>query len=373
MTAQATEPTGASLSPNRLESLTGMRFLAALPVVMIHVGSSFFGADWLQAALGYGYLGVSFFFLLSGFVLAWSASGQPARRFWWLRFSRIWPSPALAAVSVFAVLAQRTHAAGGPARAADLLLVQSWWPNAHVYFGGNGVSWSLSCEAFFYLLFPVLAAWLQRLDPRGVAIGGAAALVTMAAAPSLGAWWGASSRLSYWLFFILPGYRLAEVVLGMLLARAVQLGLRVPRPGVASLGGGSALLVLIALLIWSQASFGWQPDRPWVALLVLPLLVLFVVTAVTVDLRSAGSWLRSRPLRWLGATSFALYLVHQPVFRITHGWGWWPRRQGVEGLVAFTGFLILAVLVAGCLHHLFERPVERRLRALPVGASRASG
>ena len=46
-------------------------------------------------AFSYGYTGVSFFFLLSGFVLTWSCAGQPAQRFWWNRFARIWPLMAL--------------------------------------------------------------------------------------------------------------------------------------------------------------------------------------------------------------------------------------------------------------------------------------
>src|SRR6185437_10791959 len=88
--------------PGRLDTLTGMRFLAALPIVFLHVGSSFFGLTPLRAAFGYGYVGVSFFFVLSGFVLTWSTDRIPARRFWWLRFARIWPAQALVAALVFA-------------------------------------------------------------------------------------------------------------------------------------------------------------------------------------------------------------------------------------------------------------------------------
>lgn len=343
-----------------------MRFFAAVAVVLIHVGSDFFGPPWLRALFGYGYVGVSFFFLLSGFVLTWSSSGQAPRRFWWLRFSRIWPAQALVAVLAFATIAH------GPAswlgRGADLLLVQSWWPSSHVYYGGNGVSWSLSCEAFFYLLFPAFAALLLRLDRRALALAAAADLALMAAAPALGAWFGVPGHLTYWLFFILPGYRLLEFLLGMLLARAVGLGLLFSRPALAGLGGGIGVILVLVSLAWTRSSLGWQPDRPWVALMVVPLFCVLLLAGASADLRSAGSWLASRPLRWLGATSFALYLVHQPVFRITHSWGWWPARQGAEGLLAFAAFLGLVLLAAACLHHLVEKPLERRLRALPQGA-----
>src|SRR5258706_64655 len=181
---------------------TVMRFVAALPIVFLHVGSNFFGLTSLRAAFGYGYIGVSFFFVLSGFVLTWSTAEIPARRFWWLRFARIWPAQALVAALVFVFLMQG-RPPDWPGRAADFLLGQSWWPTSNVYFGGNGVSWSLSCEAFFYVVFPALAIGIRRLDHRGLAALGAGLVATLAIAPAVGQWWGLSPHLKYWLFFIL--------------------------------------------------------------------------------------------------------------------------------------------------------------------------
>jgi peptidoglycan/LPS O-acetylase OafA/YrhL len=352
--------------PGRLHTLTGMRFLAALPIVFLHVGSNFFGLSTLRAAFGYGYIGVSFFFVLSGFVLTWSTSDMPARRFWWLRFARIWPAQALVAAMVFVFLIQ-DRPPDWPGRAADFLLVQSWWPSSDVYFGGNGVSWSLSCEAFFYLAFPALVIGIRRLDHRGLAVVGAGLLAMLAIAPAVGEWLGLSQQVMYWLFFILPAYRLLEFLLGMILARAVQCGFRVPHPRVAAVVSGTVLAGLVAFLVWATSNFGWYPSRPWVALLFLPVFASLVLAGATADIVGAASWLTSRPLQWLGATSFGLYLVHQPLFRITQSWGWWPTRHDLVGVLAFAAFLAVAVAVAGLLHHLVEKPLERRLRAIPVG------
>src|SRR5438270_7928300 len=166
-----------------------MRFMATVPIVLIHVGSNFFGPPWLRSAFGYGYIGVSFFFVLSGFVLTWSTADIPARRFWWLRFARIWPAQALVAALVFVFLMQG-RPPDWPGRAADFLLVQSWWPSSDVYFGGNGVSWSLSCEAFFYVVFPALAIGIRRLDRRGLAVVGAVLVALLASAPAAAELWG---------------------------------------------------------------------------------------------------------------------------------------------------------------------------------------
>ena len=352
--------------PGRLDTLTGMRFVAALPIVFLHVGSSFFGWSSLRAAFGYGYIGVSFFFVLSGFVLTWSTAEIPARRFWWLRFARIWPAQALVAALVFVFLMQG-RPPDWPGRAADFLLVQSWWPSSDVYFGGNGVSWSLSCEAFFYMVFPALAIGIRRLDHRGLAAVGAGLLAMLAIAPAVGEWWGLAQHLKYWLFFILPGYRLLEFLLGMILARAVQCGLRVPHPMLTAAISAMVLAGLVSVLVWASSNYGWNPSRPWVAMLALPVFASLVLTGATADIVGAASWLTSRPLQWLGATSFALYLVHQPLFRITQTWGWWPTRHDLVGLAAFAAFLALALAVAGLLHHLVEKPLERRLRAMRVG------
>ena len=352
--------------PGRLDTLTGMRFLAALPIVFLHVGSNFFGLTSLRAAFGYGYIGVSFFFVLSGFVLTWSTADVPARRFWWLRFARIWPAQALLAAIAFAFL-MHGRPPDWPGRAADFLLVQSWSPSSDVYFGGNGVSWSLSCEAFFYLVFPLLAIGIRRLDHRGLVAVGAGLLAMLAIAPAIGEWWGLSQQVKYWLFFILPAYRLFEFLLGMTLARAVQSGFRVPHPRLVAAVSGAGLVALIAVLGWATSSFGWYPSRPWVALLFMPMFASLVLTGATADIVGAASWLTSRPLQWLGATSFALYLVHQPLFRITQTWGWWPTRHDLLGALAFAAFLAVALAAAGLVHHLVEKPVERRLRAMRVG------
>ena len=192
----------------------------------------------------------------------------------------------------------------------------------------------------------------------------------LAIAPAVGEWWGLAQHLKYWLFFILPGYRLLEFLLGMILARAVQCGLRVPHPMLTAAISAMVLAGLVSVLVWASSNYGWNPSRPWVAMLVLPVFASLVLTGATADIVGAASWLTSRPLQWLGATSFALYLVHQPLFRITQTWGWWPARHDLVSLAAFAAFLALALAVAGLLHHLVEKPLERRLRAMRVGLGR---
>src|SRR6476620_6656817 len=81
----------------RLHAITSLRFLAALHVVLFHmrvVGILSGGPWWYQNFASIGYIGVNFFFVLSGFILVYTYAGSSfsVRRFWQARFARIYPA-----------------------------------------------------------------------------------------------------------------------------------------------------------------------------------------------------------------------------------------------------------------------------------------
>jgi peptidoglycan/LPS O-acetylase OafA/YrhL len=358
----------------RLPSLTGLRIFGSVAVVICHVGNGFANGASVTVASTYGYVGVTFFFMLSGFVLTWSCASQQARPFWWKRFSRIWPLQLLVMVFAYTVLAGHERIPGLTGRLAELLLVQAWFPNPAIYAGGNGVTWSLSVEMFFYLLFPAAIVLVRRLGGRGVVVTAAVALAALLIPPlviSL-AGLGVSASVYYWLFFVFPPYRFGEFLLGMLLARTLVLGYRVPKPALACVAATAG----IAATAWAMTTFtvrtGTWVSRPYVALLLLPFFALLLSGSAALDLRPGGWWLGSAPFVLLGEWSFALYLVHAPTLVVTAPWGWWDNPGGLLGLADFIGFLALAIALAAALHYLVERPVERRLRRVPIGRARAA-
>jgi peptidoglycan/LPS O-acetylase OafA/YrhL len=156
----------------------------------------------------------------------------------------------------------------------------------------------------------------------------------------------------------------------MLLARAVQLGVRIPAPafvwGFGALGLGGVICGLTAY----TRSVGIGVQRPYVALWVLPCFALMLAAGASRDVRTGRWWLGSRPMLRLGEWSFALYLVHKPVFLLTNPWGWWGMPRGLKSLEAFIVYISLAVAVAAALHYLIEKPIEHALRRLPVGRRR---
>lgn len=352
----------------RLGTLTGLRFLAALAVVFCHVGATFTDRKSLTVLASYGYVGVTFFFMLSGFVLTWSCDvNQPARRFLWMRFCRVWPLQFLLTVVAFTVLATQEVIPGAVGHVADVLLLQAWSPREGVYFGGNGVSWSLSCEMFFYLVFPLVIGWVSRLRAHGLLVTAGITVALLGLAPLIADGAGMSGSLSYWLFFIFPPYRFGEFLLGMVLARAARLGFRLTRPGRFAFGATIALTVVLSGLTMFTVRTGTPVERPFVALLALPLFGILLLAGATSDLdgvRTGLNWWL--PLR-LGEWSFALYLVHKPLLLLTVEWGWWPAAGGLAGAAAFVVFLLLATGLAAGLYYLTERPIERYLRRWPVG------
>jgi peptidoglycan/LPS O-acetylase OafA/YrhL len=356
-------------SRSRLPSLTGLRIFGSVAVVLCHVGHGFANAPSLTVAEAYGYAGVSFFFMLSGFVLTWSDTPQTARRFWWLRFARIWPLQFLLMAFAYTVISSHVKTPGLFGHLAELLLLQSWSPDNPTYAGGNGVTWSLSVEMFFYLVFPLAIVLLRRLRGRGLAVTAAVTLVLMAALPLIVAQAGVDthSNLYYWLFFVFPPYRFGEFLLGMLLARAMVLGLRIPAPAVTALVAAAG----VGGLTWIMTSFtvrtGIPVVRPLVALLAIPYFAALLTASATRDTQPGGWWLGSAPLRRLGDWSFALYLVHAPAMVLTARFGWWDNPGGPEGLAYLLAFLALVIAASAALHHLVEKPVERRLRRVPVG------
>ena len=392
---------------DRLPSLTGLRFWAALLVVLYHLGREYRPLPWISPLTWYGRDGVTFFFVLSGFVLAWSyaGAGVPARVFYWRRAARIMPLHLLA--TGLAVAVSLLLGAAVPLRGVlvSLPLLQAW--TRATATAGNPAAWSLSAEAWFYLLLPLLLPFLLRRGDRGLALLGAAACgcgVLLWLGGSYGALAG-SSGLRGWVLDYLPLSRTPQFVLGAVAGIGVRRGWR-PRVPVGAASG--------ALLLWHVALVGWHlavPDGRWYGpysasqLLVAPLFAALIAAAAGRDAdggggrgpgvrgpgvrtdpggrpdsggrlnhlggrtnpgarpnRLGGSWMRR-----LGHWSFAWYLVHQSCMRLVAATFGTPHsRAGVA--VGWLLVLTLSLALAGALYTWVERPVEARLRARGPGA-----
>lgn len=124
-------------SPGQLSSLTGLRFFAAGIVVLYHVTQ--FLLPEVEPVAAVGYTGVTFFFVLSGFVLTWSYTPGPRSDFYWKRFARIYPLHLLMTVAA-GVHAAIVSVPDFKRLLPVLLLVQAWIPAGAWKYAFNGVS-----------------------------------------------------------------------------------------------------------------------------------------------------------------------------------------------------------------------------------------
>ncbi|MEU3538340.1 acyltransferase family protein [Streptomyces paromomycinus] len=359
----------------RLPSLTGLRFFLAASVLATHlfIDAAFFADPGLRTAVlpldPLAACAVSGFFVLSGFVLAWThRPGEPAGAFWRRRLWRIGPAHALGWLGAvaFAVLAADSALPNGlPLHcgpgfsAVSLLLLQGWAPHLALNACFNSPSWSISCEVFFYALFPLLIAAARRLPARrlgavwtvlAVAVLSLPLPALAVGGPVLGRDIPLSAE-SVWLCYFFPPARLAEFALGIVTARLLRAGRwpRVPR----------TVLLLSCAAAAALTPFLPAPFR-FGALGAVPL-TLLIAHLARAD-AEGRSGLAARPaLIRLGEASYALYILHWPLLLTVRQLLGEDRAFGVPaGLVLVTACALLAQGTALLAHRFVERPLAQR-------------
>ncbi len=153
--------------------LTFTRFLAAVVIVVFHFGTGIFPFNHSLVAPLFTNVGISFFFVLSGFVMviAYTKLGQPIvyKQYWFNRLARIYPTYLFALLGSCWVLSYCHIPFKMSALGLNLALLQSWIPPNALTI--NRAGWTLSVEAFFYLSFPFINNYcLLRFSFKQVAI-----------------------------------------------------------------------------------------------------------------------------------------------------------------------------------------------------------
>jgi peptidoglycan/LPS O-acetylase OafA/YrhL len=346
--------------PGHLAALTSMRFYAALVVVLVHAAAIFPVLPVVERAASLGYVGVGFFFTLSGFVLMWSRREDDRPRwFYGRRFARVWPAHAFMTLAIVPVLLFEGRTPPWAALPLVLAFVHVWMPPAEWHYAFNGPSWSLGAEAFFYLLFPVLArvTIASRRAPLLLASAAAALLLSGAAMVTAlfpDAFWG-------FLLYLNPVYRLGEFVLGMCLAALIRQGW-LPRWRL-SYAVAAAVVSYVAIVLFAPVDSEGAVPRVLADLGMLPAFLALLAAGAGSDLRGRTRWLaRGWPVR-LGEWSYSLYLVHMAVLLCAATLFADSGLSELRWTWALIPLLVLAIGASGLLYTLVERPAERRIRA----------
>jgi peptidoglycan/LPS O-acetylase OafA/YrhL len=334
---------------DHLPALTGLRFVLALWVILHHLTGPGMMLEaqvhalpsFLYALIRGGYLAVTTFFVLSGFVLARSYAGTEWTRGALLRygagrFARIYPVYALSLLVVTPFIAEDLVPAKAPLVAAHGLLLQGWL--GHIPVSWNTPAWSLSCEIFFYLAFPLAAVFISRANwINTLSVAAAACCLTRVM-------WrlGVSDDIK-------PLVHLSDFLMGIAAACAYDLLTRNGRPPRGAwlyLPGGAVAAALIAFPQALPPSVDLNSAlRPLNALLLIGLAIGGGVLARA---------LSSNVAVYLGKSSYAMYILHVPIL-------WWYCRWTRQFSAAF--YLSAVIAASALVYYFIEEPANRWLRA----------
>lgn len=321
----------------------------------------------------FGYAGVGFFFVLSGFILTYVyADRRPVKLidFYRRRIARVWPLHLVTTLIVlFAVVGteQQFSRPWGTAKfLANVFLLQSWIPEQTWVFSINGPAWSLSVEAFFYLLFPLLL------------MGGARSLlmkfvvyflvtISVLVMFDFGFIEGLSKMAMRTVIHVNPLFRLYDFCVGMISGFAFlkyssnpAVSSRLQRPW----GPLLALLLCVAYYLvfhWLIADIHQDLGAllTWFRI-VAPAPVFAIAVFAFANTLDGSIWSRllsNRIMVYLGELSFGFYLIHQPVLRVIDRFRLADSSDAVYWMIG--GSLCLSLAASVVLRHVVEVPAQK--------------
>lgn len=310
----------------QLNALTSARFFAAIYVVFIHYIAKIGGhppaafRETARIVAGTGPIPVSFFFVLSGFILSYNYVSPGIKiwvsnaDFWRARFVRVYPIYLIAFLLFLPFAVTKAMSIEGTAltrvgfllgvACINLFMLQSWTPFAVFW---NAPAWSLSVEALFYALFPFLAPFVfrRKLTSNLLFTAGMWILSLIGVfvsernrAKSLHWFFNSDYHPLIWIVTFLIGIVTAQVFLQNRSSRFE--------------GESIAPLVVIgaSLTILWVSPLGFAPYLP---LAMAPLLGV-TIYALSIDTGRLYDFLSRRSMQLLGKASYSLYLIHVPLW-----------------------------------------------------------
>jgi peptidoglycan/LPS O-acetylase OafA/YrhL len=369
---------------SKLDALTSLRLVAALVVVVHHAKGYLIPESFFVPASE----AVSFFFVLSGFILTYIYHERTysLRDYYLARIARILPA-SLLSIAVFILLINPfAFDPSSPLRpnlaitASNLFLAQSLIPIPAYYFALNAVLWSVSVEAFFYLFFPALERRLNSVLGQALLLAiplfiGLLLVVicSLSNYPEYSA--SAFNRITWHgLIYVNPLSRLKEFTIGMLAGLAYKrrshrllqgnskmvLSTMFEVLAIVTLAWGLPTLYSFSLAMASKAgiapvALGTYLHQILTAILFAAIILLFAIQGGLVS-----RMLRSKAMVIGGEISFSIYLFHQIIILWQHKnpWllGWCPNQY------KFPLFLVFIVAVSYGAWRWFECPMRALIR-----------
>jgi peptidoglycan/LPS O-acetylase OafA/YrhL len=359
-----TEETQQQVSLAHHRGLDGLRGVAVILVIIFHSGLS-----WLPG----GFLGVSVFFTLSGFLITsllineCENSGRiNLKAFWGRRLRRLAPASLVVIAGVVGLASWLSTSIEASRIKGDAISATLYFSNWRFIYSGHSYGelfatpsplqhlWSLSIEEQLYVVVPVLIAGLFAVGLRRRAIG--YVFLVAVAGSTIATMFTNSHELIYYGTHT----RAAELLLGS--ALACLFGQRIEKLAANKVKPFSVLYIVpvVGVVVLSRFS---SVDSPWVysgALTAFAgLSVICLIAAIqTGPVRSMLSW---SPLVRAGEVSYGLYLIHWPVIVWLNS-----ERVDLQPTALFGVQVIVTVILTLVSYWLIEQPIRRRKVLLSV-------
>lgn len=340
-----------------LDTLTSFRFFAAVLVFIFHVG--------IFTKYQTGYLGVSFFFILSGFILAYSYSNKvktlshlELKNFYIARFAKIYPIHILTfflAIPYYFFIPLKHEPILYVFQAfTNILLIQSFIPFGNISF--NGVSWSLSDELFFYALFPflIVISFKCLKSIKGMLIFSLS--LWLAIVIFISNFFSEINDFNTWFTYYFPVIRIVEFIVGITIG-LVFLEIKNNFSKFSSIFYSfleiSAITLLIMIVIISPDFI--QNLR--YGLIYTPFLA-FLIFAFSFQKGYISKLISKRIFVYLGEISFSFYMIHNLV--LSYIFFLW--KPNIEAYLLITSCFIISLILSSILYHFFEEPMRYKVK-----------
>jgi len=368
---------------NTIRTLTSLRFLAIMLIVVHHLREEFIPR--LLTNENFGMMGVTFFLMLSGFVINLRYGRitrmQEALFFLWNRIVRIYPLHILTLGICVFIFSRRGIPIHFPTAIINGMLLQSFFPFKSIYFSFNALSWILSTLFFFYLVF-TLAKLIPRLFPFIILLSLASLLLSVyfiETNPRGEVLW-----FRLWLLYIFPLNRLVTIFLGMSVSIVfiIKRHQLTSRLGVVSATAleAMALVLMIDFIAWEgltrfvhnailsfTGSPLWSIDFLNKNYISGPLPVAMMICIFALEKGLVSRILQARIFIILGEMSFSIFITHQIIknYLLSSYKAYLFSALGQPMTVILATVFIIGV---SCLTYLaIEEPIRKGLRVSVTG------
>jgi peptidoglycan/LPS O-acetylase OafA/YrhL len=357
----------------RLESLTSLRFFAASMILLLHL-SQLFGFNNQSCLHGLAlWQGVSFFFVLSGFILAYVHpridNAKQSNTFLLARFARIWPTHFTAFLFTIALVPTVLNIPNLiPVALANLCMVQVWAFNPAVSESFNSVSWTISIELFFYLCFPFLIRDFDRaVKARWIgAVALSLSFIGVCAAPFFLGFPAGTLPTALYLGEN-PICRLLEFTLGIfvcwLFKRKSQLNsLSTVQATVLEVSALAAIAIAINLSnLWpaQNATGAYSVIRAWAIDMGGAPAYAALILLVASEKGKIAQFLNKKLLVRLGEISFSMYMFHLSILYALIKYQ--SSFANLPGWILPTVGVALCLIVSHLNYSFIETPFRRRI------------